>query len=329
MGETAIDPRIRLYQDAGLKAVQFQLGFQQPDGGYIWEGYPSDAFHKQSYSWGLAGAIEPAHRLLTWVKANRLGPDGRLKDYRGDVYKHCWLTQGAHRLGRFDLSYPIAEFITSCQAPCGGLPHFEGDTYCRSLSTGIAGLVMLYLGRKELAARIADWCISLLEQQPDEGRFYYRTTLEGALVTPEVSEEAALAIDNSQPRQVYWEIGLPLQVMCKMYQATGEARFREYATRFFERHLSCAADRFSFTGSGKSALGAALYYLISGDARARDAASEFAEFLLATQLPEGAWRNPDWPPQVLYSIDAAAEFNVWLQEIAATLPAADVLWRTG
>jgi len=329
MAQTATDPRLKLYQEAGARAAAFTVSFQQPDGGYIWEGYPSDAFHKQSYSWGLAGAIEPAHRLLSWVKRERLGPDGRLKDYRGDVYKHCWLTQGAHRLGRFDLSYPIAEFIASCQAPCGGLPHFEGESFCRSLSTGIAGLVMLYMGRQEAATRIAQWCINLLRQQPEEGRFYYQTTLDGRLVTPEADEKAALAIDNSQPAQVYWEIGLPLQVMCKMYQATGEAQYLDYAARFFERHLRCADDRFSFTGSGKSALGAALYYLVSGEQRARAAACEFGDFLLRTQLPDGAWRNPKWPPEVLYSIDAAAEFNVWLQEIAATLPCADVLWRAG
>jgi hypothetical protein len=69
-----------------------------------------------------------------------------------------------------------------------------------------------------------------------------------------------------------------------------------------------------------------LLYLLTGDKAARDGAYEFGQFLLDKQLPDGSWRNPDWPPDVLYPIDSAAEFNVWLQEIAATLSAADVVW---
>jgi len=329
MAEAPADPRIEFYQQAGQRAVRYHLGFQRPDGGYLWEGYPNDAYHKQAYSWSLAGHVEPAHRLLTWVKANTLQTDGRLRDYRGDVYKHSWLWQGAHRLGRFDLSFPIMSFLASCQAPCGGFPHVEGGSYCRSLSACIAGLCMLYFGRLEAAERVAQWAISVLEQQPDESRFYFQTTLEGALVTPEVSPEAALYIDTGEPRQVYWEIGLPLQLMCRMYQATEDPDYLGYAERFFELTLRCYEDSFTFTGSGKSALGAAWYYLLTGDPRARQAACRFGDFLLETQLPDGSWRNPAWPPGILYSIDAAAEFNVWLQEIAATLPGADALWSAG
>jgi hypothetical protein len=326
MTKTAMDPKIALYQQAGEKAAGYTLSFQQPDGGYIWEGYPSDAYHKQPYSWGVAGQVEPAHRLLTWVKANALQPDGQLKDYQGDIYKHSWLFHGAHRLGRFDLTYPLMSFLLSCQAPGGGFPHFAGEAYCRSLSTCMAGLCALYLGRLDAAAKTAEWAINLLERQPDEQRFYYRTTLDGDLVTPATDADGALYIDRQQPKQVYWEIGLPLQLMCRMYQATGDGRYLGYARSFFEATHRCYEDSYTFTGSGKSGLGAAVYYLLTGDRQARSAACGFAGFLLETQLPDGSWRNPDWPPEVLYSIDASAEFNVWLQEIAAVLPGADVLW---
>ncbi len=322
-----IDPRIAAYQEAGRKAVQYQLQYQRPDGGYIWEGYANDAFHKQAYSWALAGAVEPAHRLLTWVRNDRLQPDGRLKEYNGDVYKHSWFFQGAHRLGRFDLTYPVMAFLQSCQTPSGGLPHFAGDPYCRSLATCCSGLSFLYFGRLDLAEQVAAWATSVWEQQPDPARFYFRTTPDGRLVTPEVDPEGALCIDTTRTKQDYWEIGLPLQLMCRLYQVTGTKHHLFWAGRFFEWHLRCAADNFSFVGSGKSALGAALYYLLTGDRRARDSATRFCEFLVATQLPEGGWRDPDYEPdQLLIYIDHAAEFNIWLQEIAGILPGADVLW---
>ena len=110
------------------KAVDFQLGFLGEDGSYIWDGYVSDAYHKQAYSWNLVGNNEEAHRLLTWIRDTRLRPDGSLiltddpndTVNNVDLYKHSWTCQGAHRLGRFDVSYPIYQFIKTCERPCGG-----------------------------------------------------------------------------------------------------------------------------------------------------------------------------------------------------------------
>jgi hypothetical protein len=314
------DPRIAQFKQAGLRAAQFTLDFQQPDGSYIWEGYVNDAFHKQSYSWALAGQVEAAQRLLNWVKRERLLPDGQLRDYNGDLYKHAWLFQGAHRLGRFDITYPMSSFIASTQAPCGGLPHFAGNDRCRALAACQAGIAMLYIGRLDFARRVGEWTVSLLDQ-PDENRFYFCTTLDGKLI-----EDPAMSIDFGQPGQVYWEIGLPQMLMCRLYMATGEPEYLDRARQFMDWQMKCHADRFSFTGSGKSGLAAALLYLLTGDLQARAGAYEFGDFLLRTQLPDGSWRNPNWGPEVLYPIDSAAEFNVWLQEIASTLSAADEVW---
>lgn len=314
-----MDDKITCYQQAGLKAVQYQLQYQREDGCYIWEGYANDAYHKQAYSWALAGEVEPAHRLLTWIQRNTLQSNGQLKDYNGDCYKHSWFFQGAHRLGRFDLSYPVMRFLKSCQMPCGGLPHFAGDPYMRSLATCCTGLSALYFGDLDMARTIGECAISMLEQQRDEGKFYYRMTPDGKLVTPDVSAEDALCIDVTKPKQDYWEVGLPLQLMCRLYQATGEERYMGYARRFFEFKLRCYADNFSYVGSGKSSLGAAVYYLITGDQSAREAAMRFCDFLVATQCPEGGWRDEDEPDILLIYIDHAAEFNVWLQEIAAII----------
>lgn len=67
---------------AGKKAIRnaidLQLGFLQKDGGYIWDGYVHDAFHKQAYSWNLVGNNDEAHRILTWIRDNRLRPNGSL-----------------------------------------------------------------------------------------------------------------------------------------------------------------------------------------------------------------------------------------------------------
>ena len=72
--------------------------------------------------------------------------------------------------------------------------------------------------------------------------------------------------------------------------------------------------------SGKSALAAALYYQFTDDERGRDAALQFCDFCLETQLPDGSWIDRDKDPdELMYYVDHAACFTVWLMEIAMTL----------
>ena len=170
------------YREVARRAVEFQLGYLQPDGGYIWDGYAVDAHHKQAYSWSLDGRFAEAHRLLNWVSRERLQPNGQLKDYQGDVYKHSWFFQGAHRLGRFDVSYPVMAFLMTLQQACGGWPLRPELKYARSLSTAWMGISALYFGRLDIAQKTTECCVSMLEQQPDETRFYYQMTPEGKLV---------------------------------------------------------------------------------------------------------------------------------------------------
>ncbi len=311
--------RLEAYRQAGIRAVDFQMQFQQPDGSFIWDPAIRDAYHKQCYSWGIAGFAPQAHRLINWIRDNALQPAGDLADYGGDVYKLSWLFQGVHRLGRFDVSCPVWSWLAGQQTACGGFPHMAGASVLRSLPTAWTGVSALYIGDLPVAIAAAKWCIRLFEQQPDPGRFYFQTTADGDLIAGDNPD--ALHIDYAATAQPYWEIGLPSMLMGRLYQATGEQCWLEWADRFFSMHFDCADDAFSCTSSGKSSLAACVHYINTGDERARDAAHTFGDFLLETQYPEGGWRGPQMPDETLYYIDASAEFNVWLQELVCALHA--------
>ena len=307
-----MDKQLQQYREMGLKAAAFTMSKQQPDGGYIWEGFPRDAYHKQPYSWGVSGFHAPAHRLLNWVRKNTLQPEGGLKDYNGDVYKQSWFFQGVHRMGRFDISYPMMAFLLSCQRPCSGFPLFKKDAVCRALSTAWTGISALYFGRLDVAEKVSGWCIRLLDQ-PAKDKFYIQTTNEGKLLTDSTDPKGAF-IDFQKPKQAYWELSLPWMLMGRMYMATGRKEFLDHAEKLFEIHLRFYKDQFSWVGSGKSSLAAAIHYLNTGDTRARDGVLTFLNFLLETQTPEGGWRDETEPDIPLIYIDHAAEFNVWIQE---------------
>ncbi len=315
-----MDDRLESYRQTGLKALDFQLQYQQEDGSFIWDEAIPDAYHKQPYSWGIAGRAPAAHRLINWVKANTLQSEGGLRDYGGDVYKQSWFFQGVHRLGRFDVSYLIYDFLASCEAPCGGFPHLVGDKYLRSLATAWTGVSAIYMGDLALARRVGECCISMLEQQPHPERFYFQMTPEGKLVT-EAIDEAAQFIDCSALNQEYWEASLPWMLMGRLYQATGESSWLDWAERYFAVHFTFAEDRFANVGSGKASLAACVHYINTGDERARDAAYTFADFLVATQYPEGGWRGDGEPDELLIYLDHAAEYNIWLHELISALHA--------
>jgi len=314
-----LEERLKRYREVALKAVEFTIKFQLPDGGYIWEGYVKDAYHKQGYSWLLAGRLREGHRLMDWARRNTLQPDGQLKDYRGDVYKQTWFFLSAHRLGRIEISYPVMSFLLSTQAPCGGFPRFAADEQVRSVSTSWMGMAALNFGNLDVAQKAARCCISMLDQQPREDRFYFLMTKDGKLVT-EKEDPKALFIDTTKPKQKYYEVGIPMMLMCRLHQVTGDSSWLDQARRFFDFHFTCYKDSFAHVGSGKSALAAAIYYSITGDEEARDAAFQFCDFLVETQLPDGSWIDRETEPdELLYYVDHAAGFNIWLQEIAMTL----------
>ena len=314
-----LNERISRYREVAVKAAEFTTKYQLPDGGYIWDGYVNNAYHKQAYAWPIAGRFRETQLLLNWVKRNTLQSDGQLKDYLGDVYKLAWFVQGAQRMGRFDLSYPLISFLLSCQKPCGGFPRYAADKLIRCVSTAWMGISALYFGKSDVAEKTAQCCLSMLAQQPDENRFYCQMTGDGKLVT-EKEDPKVLFVDTSKPKQNYYELGLPMMLMCRLHQATGKPSYLDDANRFFEFNLRCYDDKFSFVFSGKTAFAAAIYYFTTGDEKARDAAYRFCDFLVETQLSDGSWRDEITDPdELLYYVDHAAEYCVWLLEIAAIM----------
>ncbi len=316
--------------EAGRKAIRnsvdFQIGFLGEKGEYIWDGYVPDAFHKQAYSWNLVGNNDEAHLQLTWIRDNRLREDGSLiltddpddRENNVDVYKHAWTCQGAHRLGRFDVSYPIYGFLKTLAMPCGGFPLQKGMPLARAMTTAWVGVTALYFNDMETVEKCVNWCIKNLEDQPDiEHKYYFMTKPDGTLAT---EEDGGEFIDITKTKQCYWEVGFSMQLMDRMYQITKDEKYLGYAKRYMEFLLICNEDNFSYWGSGKGALGCAMYYSFTGDERALEAAMNFVDFVVETQVKikdkDGKYAGGFWyddePDILLIYVDHAACFSGWV-----------------
>ena len=175
MNKAELQVKFEAGRKAIRRAVDFQLGFLQPDGCYVWDGYAPDAFHKQAYSWNLVGNNEEAHLQLTWIRDHRMRPDGSLiltEDpddtvNNVDIYKHAWTCQGAHRLGRFDVSHPIYNFLKTCAKPCGGFPLQRAMPLARTMTTAWVGITALYFNDMDAAPTGASGCRPPSQTPPD------------------------------------------------------------------------------------------------------------------------------------------------------------------
>ncbi len=313
---------LKHYHDTSLRGAEWLLQQQNDDGSFIRPDLQADVYYKAAYALGITGHPVEANRLLDWIKQHRLREAGEIIhfDNHQATYKNSWICQGAHRLGRFDISCPVMQHILRCQAPCGGFFQLaSGNDQILLTCSPWAGLAALYMGHREAADRTVVFLVSCLEQQPDHNRFYCWASPEGRLVTEAnpISGQAPY-LDMTQTRQPYYIFGLPFLFLIRHHLATGSKESFEAARRYFELQLRCAEDAFSYLTSGKSAVAAAIYYTLTRDERALDAACQQADYLAQMQQPDGMWTVP-WDDNWINRLDATAEFTVFMSEIPATL----------
>lgn len=316
---------VKRYFAAARRGADWLLAQQNPDGSFVRPDVQADVYHKAGYALAISGHPVEANRLLSWIAAHDLSEGGRLRHFDPGLalYKTTWTCQAAHRLGRFDVSLPVMEYVLRCQAPCGGFYQVEeGIDYLEPVCTSWAGVTAIYLGRMEAAERAAEWVLSIVRQQPDWRRFYYWTDREGKLAT----EDAPVAggapfVDATKPQQPYYCAGIACLFLTRLYLATGHESCLAGAQELFAFSLRCAEDAYSYPTAGKGAVAAALLYALTGDERARRAVETFADYLVAEQREEGWWCNPHNDGLVV-RLDHTAEFVVFMSELAATLGAA-------
>jgi hypothetical protein len=312
--------QVESYAAAAHKGAEWLLAQQNEDGSFVSEKLQADVYHKAVLALNQTGHAVAANRLLSWIKESDLQPDGRLRHFDEGLglYKSSWVCQGAHRNGRFDISLPAMAFMLRCQAPCGGFFQSpEAGEFVEPVCTSWGGLAALYMGYTDAAQRAAECIERMVAGQPDGARFYSHVTPYGDVMAGEHDP----FLDATQPGQAYYNPGIAMLFLARLYTATGVESSGQTAWELFEFSLRCAADAYAYPTAGKSAVAAALLYQITQDERALVAASSMGDYLVRQQSDEGWWRNPH-SDSMIVRLDHTAEFVVFLTDIAATLGAA-------
>ena len=327
------------YLQAAHRAIRWILQRQKSDGSLFDVEDGIGGYYKVPYALALAGHGLHAMRLLRWVERHHFTQAG---DFRAPqrkatstfhdewpIYGNAWLIQGAHLVGRFDLSFRGAEFLLRHQVTGGGFAAWEqGKPFIEGVCTSWGGLAELTVGNLDSANKAAHCLCRLVEDQPDRSRFYFRMTTDGVLLT-EVPPEAALAyyVDSTCDKQIYYQPGIMLIFLCQYYRATSDERVLAAARQIFDFTQRCAGDVYRYPPSGKLGVGCALLATITELSTAQQPAESVARYLLETQSDEGCWFLPNEDvyqaienkrdPEIV--TDITAEFATFLLQITSLL----------
>ncbi|MBV7335615.1 hypothetical protein KFU94_46695 [Chloroflexi bacterium TSY] len=330
------DTVLRFFQtsERGMNWIAAQ---QRSDGSFCNREDGVGGYYKVPYALALTGRQREAQRLMNWIAAHHFTAEG---DFRAPerkahepthdawpAYANAWLVQGAHRLGRWDLSQRGTDFLLRYQSATGGFFALDEETrYLEPVNTSWGGLAALTTGHWEAACRAGDLLARLVEEQPRLDRFYFRMDVEGNLITNvPTGLELFYYVDATAPKQIYYHPGIALIFLTHLYRATNDMRYLNACQTIFRFTEQCADDIYRFPPSGKLGLGCAQLYALTGNEQARRAAIRLGNYLTDTQTKEGFWILPNEGPYTALKkrdgyeiqLDLTAEFSTFLVEIAS------------
>lgn len=333
---------VESYKASAERGTQWLVSKLREDGSY---GPGTDDiayYYKGPYALSVTGHISEALRMLEHIKNTFMREDGdfRLKERKSEndflnrdyyTYANAWIIMGAHRLGRFDISYKAMDFLMNFRDPSSGgffseRPLVEGGGRIDTISASFNGLVCLYLGHLREAVEAGDFLVSLLEMQPKgSGKFFSSYSAEKGLITEFPTERALhYVVDSRNEKQWYFFVGYPAGYLSKLYVVTGNAKYLRAADGYFNFATSCREDVYHYPPSGKLAWGSAVSFKVTKTEKYRQAAENLAEYILRIQNPDGSWlydglySSMDQQPLPM-TFDLTQEFVSWLAEIALEL----------
>jgi hypothetical protein len=212
-------------------------------------------------------------------------------------YRNAWVARGMHSLGRFDLAVRAADRLVSQQdATYGGFPAGQvGDAATSELdwgSTGSAVLSLMAMGRWESAIKGGDFLINMMKDQPEtKGHLFLRRRMDGTLVKEEIKEGLANAywINIGETGQIYWYLGIAMNVFSGLHLATGDKKWAEAGYNVLEYFNNCNEEIYETVSNGKVAWGLGAMYAATRDQKFAKLAQDVWAWHYNIQNSDGRW----------------------------------------
>lgn len=264
---------------------------------------PLSAYYKVPYLFLITGHPEPCRLGLSWIRNNLLTDDGSLlcvpaadgmRAEPAAVRETAWVASTAHFSGRFDISYPLLDFLVSCQGRnTGGVYETTRGVHAADAdvrSTACAGLTYLAGGRIEEARRAGDFLAQTVMKQFDSARFRMRVDSMGRPVTTFPKENAChYVLSKARGKTDLSYLGLPMVFLCRLHLATGEQEWLDAGADYFAVAERYAKDGWRSPGAGTVGWGAATLYDLTRRRFYYDTAEAVSQTIIKRLRPDGAY----------------------------------------
>jgi len=325
-----MEKRLETYLESARKGFEWAIGLINPDGSFRGSEDSITGFFKAPLALATAGYIREATHVLSYV-GKHFYADGnfhgqaREKVYVFGNYQNGWLAWGAHNLGAYQYSYPVADFLAQSQdEKSGAVPEqVEADPAKQKIEWGSSAQVInafLAMGRLDRAIMVGKSLVNLLESQPDPDNFLFlRKSWSGEWKTefnPALTNLHRIEFGKAGVN-MYWFFGIAMAALGNLYAATGDKQWLDAAERVFQLTKKCDPEVYHHLTSAKVGWGASVLYGITGEKQYQEVLLQVADMLVETQTEEGAWlRRPDFetieghpvPPL----LDTTLERCIWL-----------------
>lgn len=307
-----VDEILPRLEDARKRAADWIVGRVGEDGEPVGA---SRVNHWYRLPWALAvaGRVDVASRVLSWIEQNALTTDG---DLRSGAPRQNWngagwtrdaasyplaiIAVGAWHLERYDTANAIMDVLRAFQdEETGGSyierPEFRDTERQDLLCTAQLGLAALTTGRLEVADAAFAWLQRFWADQPAlPDRLYLSATREGIATDVPAGQEFGYYIDANKPRQAFFNPGIGAAFAARYVLARGNEVARDIGGGLLQFSERVSDTQYDFTDTvhvGKFGWGAgAMLNVGSVDSHLADAL-RMGKWYLDSQLEDGRW-NP-------------------------------------
>lgn len=310
---------------AAARGVQWLLALLEPDGS-LRGATALDAYYKGPCAFQFSGHHAEALRLLDYVAARYLQPNGDLDGSgvpwydRFRIYPHAWLTWGAIALGRHEIAQQLSSFLLSRHNPDSGGFLADDQGTEEIMTTSMAALACLLAGHRDAARGAARWLEQTMREQPDLTRGLLHVRKPGIGLT-EGDGSVWYIVNAKELRQWYFQYGLSAAFLTAFHKATGEPEWLALAREYLHASRHCREDRYRTPQCGKIGWGAAWAYSFTSQPDDYALTEAVVDGLGALQCGDGSWNSegvyeaqPSASP--VARIDVTSEFVALLSLMA-------------
>ena len=326
---------------ARRRGVEFLLEHIGPGGSVAGASGGRVTWYRFPWALEVSGETAAASAVLGWIERTGLGPDGQFHggmtwdpaaNSTTNTYPETILAYGAWLMRRFDVARKAMDFAGRFLDPgTGGIFMTRertgpGDPQLL-FPTAQFGMSAVLTGRLDLARSTGEWFVRLWDAQPElPERMYTIWTSDGLLTElREGIDKRHIVQESQQPLQLFYNGGISASFLTQLYMATGESRWQEYARRFQQFSIDSCPEQFETRQVCKSAWGAGMLYLATGDASYVPWIARMGQWFADGQEPDGGWSNTkaiESDPPLRHRLEITAEFVVHLDTVIAALGAA-------